>query len=177
MLFQWNDWIASSRKALRLALTLSEDIYVVQILAEQINIENLSTRWANVVEKPLQEIGHRAPQLIVLKSSYREFFDPLLGYIRGLASDHPDRSIAVIVPEFVERKWYHFLIPHRATLIKELLLVEGGHQIVIVDVPWYLREEKLTKCTTAKINYPTANSGVSNPKDNNLSIRIRDENS
>ena len=83
--------------------------------------------------------------MIVLKSSYREFFDPLLDYIRKLAADHPDRSIGVIVPEFVERKWYHFLIPHRATLIKELLLVEGGHQIVIIDVPWYLREKKPTK--------------------------------
>ncbi|MGZ6226425.1 MAG: APC family permease, partial [Syntrophales bacterium] len=131
-----------ARKALRLALALSEDIYVVQILVEQIHIENLSDKWTDVVEKPYQKIGHRAPQLIVLKSSYREFFDPLVGYVRRLASDHPDRSIAVIVPELVQRKWYHFLIPHRATLIKQVLLLRGGPQIVIIDVPWYLREEK-----------------------------------
>ena len=37
-----------ARKALRLALTLSEDIYVVQILAEQVNIANLSTKWDEV---------------------------------------------------------------------------------------------------------------------------------
>ena len=134
-----------ARKALRLALTLSDDIYVAQIFVEEIDNETLSSTWADVVEKPFQKIGHRAPQLIVLKSSYREFFDPLLGYVRKLASDHPDRSIAVVVPELVQREWYHFFIPHRATLIKELLLLKGGPQIVIVDVPWYLREEKLKK--------------------------------
>ena len=141
-----------ARKALRLALALSEDIYVVQVLVEQIHIEDLSNKWADLVEKPSQKIGHRAPQLIVLKSSYREFFDPLLGYIRRLASDHPDRSIAVIVPELVQRKWYHFLIPHRATLIKQVLLLKGGPQIVIVDVPWYLREEKPKKKQTHRQN-------------------------
>ncbi|MGZ6240740.1 MAG: amino acid permease, partial [Syntrophales bacterium] len=141
-----------ARKALRLALALSEDIYVVQILVEQIHIENLSDKWTDVVEKPSQKIGHRAPQLIVLKSSYREFFDPLVGYVRRLASDHPDRSIAVIVPELVQRKWYHFLIPHRATLIKQVLLLRGGPQIVIIDVPWYLREEKPKKKQTHRQN-------------------------
>jgi hypothetical protein len=139
-----------ARTALRLALTLSEDIYVVQILVEEIDNENLSGRWADVVEEPFQKIGHPAPQLIVLKSSYREFFDPLLCYVRGLASDHPGRSIAVIVPELIQREWYHFLIPHRATLIKKLLLLKGGPQIVIVDAPWYLREEKLKKRQTQR---------------------------
>ncbi len=137
-----------SRKALRLALTLSEDIHVVQILAEHTNDESLASGWADIVEKPFQKIGHRAPQLIVLTSSYREFFDPLLDYVRGLASDHHDRTIAVVVPELVQREWYHFFIPHRATLIKELLLLKGGPQIVIVDAPWYLREEKSKKRQT-----------------------------
>ena len=134
-----------ARKALRLALALSEDIYVVQILAEHVDNEDLSSRWADVVEKPFQKIGHRAPQLVVLKSSYREFYDPLLGYVRGLASDHNDRTIAVVVPELVQREWYHLLIPHRATLIKQLLLLKGGPQIVIVDAPWYLRGERPRK--------------------------------
>jgi amino acid transporter len=141
-----------ARKALRLALTLSDDIYVAQVLVEEIDNENLSGRWADVVQKPFQKIGHRVPQLIVLKSSYREFFDPLLDYVRKLASDHPDRSIAVVVPELVQREWYHFFIPHRATLIKELLLLKGGPQIVIVDVPWYLREEKPKKWQTQRQN-------------------------
>ena len=45
-----------ARKALRLALTLSEDIYVVQILAEQVNIANLSTKWDEVVGKPCRRV-------------------------------------------------------------------------------------------------------------------------
>ena len=139
-----------ARKALRLALALSEDIYVVQILAEHVDNEDLSGRWADVVEKPFQKIGHRAPQLVVLKSSYREFFDPLLGYVRRLASDHRNRTVAVVVPELVQREWYHFLIPHRAALIKELLLLKGRPQIVIVDAPWYLRGERPRKRQTRR---------------------------
>ena len=38
-------------------------------------------------------------------------------------------------------RWYHFLSAPRATLLKALLLLEGGPQIVVIDAPWYLKEE------------------------------------
>jgi hypothetical protein len=75
-----------------------------------------------------------------MSSAYREFFGPLLDYLQQLTAQHRDRPIAVIVPELVERKWYHFLVSHRATLLKGLLLLKGGPQIVIISAPWYLRE-------------------------------------
>ncbi len=134
-----------ARKALRLALALSEDVRVVQILDEEAGIKDLSRVWPDLVGKPCCDKNIKTPELVVLKPACREFYDPLLDYVRALASDHPGRSIAVIVPEFVMRRWYHFLIPHRATLMKELLLVKGGPQVVIVDVPWYLREEARNK--------------------------------
>ncbi len=129
-----------ARKALRLALTLSTEVHAVQILAEEMKTADLSKRWAELVETPASEAGYRPPKLVVVPSAYREFFGPLLDYIQKLAARHPDRSIAVIVPELVERKWYHFLVSHRATLLKGLLLLKGGPQIVIINAPWYLRE-------------------------------------
>jgi hypothetical protein len=76
----------------------------------------------------------------VLPSAYREFFTPLLNYLRQLAKTDPSRSIAVIVPELVEKRWYHFLFRHRATLLKGLLLLRGGPQVVIISAPWYVRD-------------------------------------
>jgi hypothetical protein len=44
-----------------------------------------------------------------------------------------------MVPEIVERRWYHFLFRHRTTLLKGLLLLRGGPQIMIITTPWYAR--------------------------------------
>lgn len=129
-----------ARKALRLSLTLSPEVHAVQILAEEMKTADLSARWAELVETPAREAGYSPPKLIVVSSPYREFFGPLLDYIQSLAAEHRDRYIAVIVPELVERKWYHFLASHRATLLKGLLLLKGGPQIVIINAPWYLRD-------------------------------------
>lgn len=129
-----------ARKALRLALTLSTEVHAVQILAEEMKTADLSTRWAELVETPARDAGYLPPKLVVMPSAYREFFGPLLDYIQQLTAQHRDRPIAVIVPELVERKWYHFLVSHRATLLKGLLLLKGGPQIVIINAPWYVRE-------------------------------------
>ena len=44
-----------------------------------------------------------------------------------------------MLPEVVERRWYHFIFRHRNTVLKGLLLLKGGPQIMIVTTPWYLR--------------------------------------
>jgi len=127
-----------TRKALRLALQLSPDIYAVQVLSEDMKMQDLSGRWTELVEKPARASGHAVPRLAVVTSPYREFYGPLLRYIRKLSAQYKDRPIAVIVPELVERKWYNFIVRHRATLLKELLLIEGGPQVIVISTPWYL---------------------------------------
>jgi hypothetical protein len=45
----------------------------------------------------------------------------------------------VIVPELVERHWYHYpLHNQRAEVLKALLLVKGSRNIVLINVPWYI---------------------------------------
>jgi hypothetical protein len=40
----------------------------------------------------------------------------------------------------VERHWYHyFLHNQRAEILKAWLLIKGNQQIILVNVPWYLR--------------------------------------
>jgi amino acid transporter len=130
------------RKALRLALSLTPEIHVVQILSEELKTEDLTREWPELVEAPVRRELHREPpRLVIRPSAYREFFGPLLDYLRELARKHPDRHIAVLVPERVEKRWYHFFFAHRATLLKGLLLVRGGPQVVVITAPWYLQRE------------------------------------
>jgi hypothetical protein len=45
----------------------------------------------------------------------------------------------VIVPELVERHWYHYLLHNqRAELLKALLFIRGSRNIVLINVPWYI---------------------------------------
>jgi amino acid transporter len=131
-----------ARKALRIALPLSSEIHVVQILAEELQLEDLRPSWAEWVENPARAVGYRPPRLVVISSAYRQYLDPLLAYIRKMARASPTRPIAVMIPELVERRWYHFFLRRRALLLKALLLMTGGTQIITISTPWYLREER-----------------------------------
>ncbi|MFT3829882.1 MAG: APC family permease [Opitutaceae bacterium] len=128
------------RKALRCALALSPRVQVVQVLAEELKTEDLAARWAEWIEQPARAAGVTAPRLVRVASEYREFFGPFLAYLRRLSTEEPERTIAVVVPELAERRWYHFLLRHRATLLKGLLVLQGHARIVVISTPYYLRD-------------------------------------
>jgi len=126
-----------ARKGLRFGMIISHDVYAVQVLTEDMDTDDLTRSWQDLVEEAARRHGCPPPKLIVLRSPYREFLGPFLQWIERLAATHPDQWVAVIVPELVHRRWYHFLLHRRATLLKTLLLLHGGRQLVIVNVPWY----------------------------------------
>jgi hypothetical protein len=65
---------------------------------------------------------------------------PILEYVLKKEEQNPGRQIAVIVPELVERHWYHFpLHNQRAELLKAFLLLKGSPRIVLINVPWYIK--------------------------------------
>jgi hypothetical protein len=126
-----------ARKALRLAMALSTEVRAVQVLAEEMRAEDLSRCWDELVENPARAAGRKPPYLKVVYSPYREFFGPLLATLQELGKEYPDRTIAVMIPELVKRRWWHFVFRHRATLLKALLLLHGGPRIVLITTPWY----------------------------------------
>jgi hypothetical protein len=131
-----------ARKAMRLAVTLSPDVQVLHVMTPEPNTSDLRKEWRELVEQPVSAAGFRPPELVELPSAYREFFGPLLEHIRRLTHAHPDRYVAVIVPELVEARWYHFVLHnHRSTLLKGLLLLRGGPRVVVVNAPWYLKDD------------------------------------
>ncbi len=65
---------------------------------------------------------------------------PICEYVLKVEAENPGRQIAVIVPELVERHWYHYPLHNkRAEILKWLILLKGNERIVLINVPWYIK--------------------------------------
>jgi amino acid transporter len=131
-------WNSVSENALRFALTLSPDVHVVHVEAE--DVERLDGDWKRQIELLARAVLRPMPELVELKSPYRYVIQPILDYVLTVERENPDRMIAVVIAELVARKWYHyFLHNQRGKVLSALLLLRGAHRIAIVNLPWYLK--------------------------------------
>ncbi len=130
-------WSAVSKKAITFALSMSPDVIGLHVNCEW--TEQLKKEWLDFVEKPAQEVGLAAPRLVILENPYRYVSSPIVGALLELQKKDPDRQLAVVIPELVERHWYYyFLHNQRAAVLKTLLYVRGSQKIAVVNVPWYI---------------------------------------
>jgi amino acid transporter len=138
-------WSRVGEKALRFAYTISREVVALHVAPEsergEHTREDLESIWEDYVEKPALQAGYTPPKLVVLRSPYRIVLTPIFEYILELERKHPDRHVAVLVPEMVERRWfYHLLHNQRANALKLMLYLKGNRRIVVINVPWYLRK-------------------------------------
>jgi amino acid transporter len=132
-------WDRVAHKSLRFALKLSDEVYAVQIRSNE-KMDDLAALWPEMVEAPTRLLGIPPPHLVVLESPYRRLVGPLLDYITTFTDEHPDRQIAVIIPDLVEQHWYHYLLHNQqGEVLKALLLLRAQERVVVIGVPWYLR--------------------------------------
>ena len=135
-------WSSIAENVLRFAITLSREIEVLHIESED-SPNSLKQIWPSRVEQPAREAKQAVPRLTVLKSPFRFVVQPILDHVLEIERNNPDRTIAVLLPELVERQWYqYFLHNQRARILAARLLLQGAHRIVIVNVPWYLRKRQ-----------------------------------
>jgi hypothetical protein len=131
-------WTRITEKGLRFALKISDQVQAVHVDAEECCAE-VRQMWQRNVAGPMLESGKTVPELILLSSPYRFVIAPLVEYILKIERDHPDRQIAVLVPELVVQHWWQApLHNQRAQLLKLLLLVRGNQRIMVINIPWYL---------------------------------------
>ncbi|MFT3774384.1 MAG: APC family permease [Minicystis sp.] len=136
-------WDRVTRAGLRFAYNLSDEVYALQVRTGDRAADDLSAVWRDLVEEPVKKAGKHPPELVVFRSRYRHLYKPILGFTSHLAHAHPDRPIAVIVPELVEPHWYHRLLHNNtAALLKWLLRLHAGEGIAIISAPWYLSEHE-----------------------------------
>ena len=132
-------WSSISQRAMQFALTLSPEIHALHVGTEE-ETSALQDNWNRLVAEPVARAGGAPPNLVNLASPYRLIIKPILDYVLDTEAKNPGRQIAVIVPELVERHWYHYpLHNQRAELLKALLLVKGSRNIVLINVPWYIK--------------------------------------
>ena len=122
-------------------MTLSREVEALHIESED-SPNSLKQIWPSHVEQPAREAKQAIPQLTVLKSPFRFVVQPIIDHVLEVERKNPDRTIAVLLPELIERQWYqYFLHNQRAQIVAVRLLTQGTHRIVIVNVPWYLRKK------------------------------------
>jgi len=131
-------WTSISERAMQFALTLSPEVHALHVGTEDENNE-LQQNWKRLVEDPVARAGGTPPNLVMLPSPYRLIIKPILEFVLDAETQNPGRQIAVVVPELVERHWYHYpLHNQRAELLKALLLLRCSRNIVLINVPWYI---------------------------------------
>jgi amino acid transporter len=132
-------WSTITRKALRFALKISTDIYALHVADDEEIVADLESTWEERVWAPATAAGLAPPKLIVIYSPYRKLYAPLKQVLSDLQRAHPNRDVAVIVPELVATRWYHYLLHNQtAAVIKAYLLFSGFRRVVVINVPWYL---------------------------------------
>lgn len=134
-------WNKLSSRGLRFATELSPEVHALHILTQDSTISDLTIAWDELVGAPARAAGREPPQLVLKKSTYRQFFAPLVDYVERLRDDNPERVIVVIVPDLVVRHWYHaFLHNNRGTWLRTLLRLRGGPRVVVINTPFHVAD-------------------------------------
>jgi amino acid transporter len=134
-------WNKLSSRGLRFGMELSPDVRALHILTQDSTICDLTAVWDDLVGVPARAAGVAPPRLVLRKSTYRQFFAPLIQYVEQLRDEQPTRDVVVIVPDLVVKRWYHALLHNnRGLMLKSLLRIRGGSRVIVVNAPFYLGE-------------------------------------
>ncbi|MGH2654144.1 MAG: APC family permease, partial [Actinomycetota bacterium] len=99
----------------------------VSVALDEEEVPDLMRRWA--------ELGMGIP-LDVVEAPFRDLGPPVLDEVRRVTRD-PKAVAAVVMPEFVVRRWWHpILHNNRALFMKRLLLFEP--RVILSSVPFPL---------------------------------------
>jgi hypothetical protein len=135
-------WSAITRRAMRFALELSPDVFALHIAGDEHTMAALEDGWKTLVMEPAKAASLPAPKLIVVYSPFRQLYSPLQDAVKELRNVHPERDIAVIIPQLIGTRWYHLLLHNQTgVLIEAYLRLSGFRRVVVINVPWYLTEE------------------------------------
>ncbi|HEY1482656.1 MAG TPA: APC family permease [Candidatus Acidoferrum sp.] len=132
-------WSAITKQALEFAAHLSDEIVAVHVEPGE-HSTLLQADWELYVATPYRELGKKPPELKILASPYRFVVIPVVQFVLNMAEKQPDRKILVVIPEFVEDRWYeYFLHNQRARLLEWTLLARGNKRIFSVSSPYYIK--------------------------------------
>jgi amino acid transporter len=132
-------------KSLRLAMHLSPDVLALHLSnlegdAAKDEAAKIRKSWAAKVEAPAHSAGVPVPRLILVQTPYREFITPLLEQIDKIEAQYTGRSITVIIPELVEKRWWNALLhSRRAARLRSALWARQDVRVVVIELPWFVQ--------------------------------------
>ena len=130
-------WSAVARQGLEFAARLSSEIIALHVETGE-NSELLKDSWQRYVEVPFSAVGKEMPQLKILSSPYRFIIIPIVQFVIDVSERNPDRSIVVVIPELVEKRWYEYFLHNQiGRLLEWVLLARGNERISTMTAPWY----------------------------------------
>jgi amino acid transporter len=133
-------------KSLRFGMRLSPDVIAVHLSnleGDDAAGEAAETRrqWEERVTKPAQAAGLTAPTLELVRTPYRQFTTPLLEHIEVIKGRFPDRLVAVIIPEIIEKHWWNALLHNRrASRLRSALRANHDDRVVVIDLAWFIND-------------------------------------
>ncbi|MFI5298487.1 MAG: APC family permease [Polyangiales bacterium] len=134
-------WNRLTARGLQFAVRLAPEVYAVQVKSETTKMRELTPDWAQLVCEPTRQAGLAPPKLVVLHSRYRQFFKPLIDFVLELRDKNPGRDIVVVIPDLVVEHWYQgFLHNNRGAILRTLLRVRGGPNVVVLNTPFHLHD-------------------------------------
>jgi len=121
-----NDMHRDAIQAIKLGLTMADDVVAVHVTDDLAHAEELRRRFHRQVP---------GVELLVLESPYRELVQPLIRYLEMLAARDADTVVVVLIPERIIRHWWErFLYNQNAHRIRDALTGHPG--ILVADVPF-----------------------------------------
>ncbi|MFE4371671.1 APC family permease [Streptomyces sp. NPDC056835] len=118
----------ASMRALAYAASLQQPVLVLHVSPSDEDAERFAEAWTLW--------GDHLPLRIVL-SPYRATVAPLISYLESLHRQRPDLTITVILPEIVERHWWHRLL-HTPLAGRLRRALRPLPKIVVTTVPFHV---------------------------------------
>jgi hypothetical protein len=135
-------WTAVAAEALEFACSISDDVYALHISTGEEETNQLKEDWNTFVQQPLKAAGKDPPEFTSIVSPYRELEQPLLDYVGKLKKKHKKRTLAVLIPELVQQKWYTAVLHKQyGAELRRTLMSLGDDGVVIVNVPFRLDKD------------------------------------
>ena len=125
---------AVSIQSLAYARSIAKQVIAVHVAIDEEDACQLRETW----ERWIKGIGHEEKlELVIIESPYRSLNGPLLAYIDTIHELYPDRTLTVLLPEFVVNHWWEHILHNQTALrLKAALLFRPG--IVVTNVPQHL---------------------------------------
>lgn len=118
----------STLYALSFARAIAPDVLAVHVAEGPSEAEEMKRRW--------ERWGGEVP-LAIVESPYRVLIAPLVAYIDAIGQQDPSRTIVVVLPEFVPRHLWEYLL-HNMSAIRLKLRLFSRRNTIVADVPYHV---------------------------------------